>query len=72
MAQKLKIGDGNETGLSLFCQEMLSVTFFFFLIHAVTKENCTKGGVKVQTRSETSSQEYAGKLQPKSTSLPGV
>lgn len=71
MAQKLKIGDGNETGLSLFCQEMLTF-FFFFLIHSVTKENCTKGRVKVQTHSETSSQEYAGKLQPKSTSLPGV
>lgn len=56
--------------LSLFCQEMLSVTFF--LIHALIKENCTKGRVKVQTCSETSSQDYAGKLQQKSTSLPGV
>ena len=72
MAENLRMGDGNETGLSSpFCQEMLS-GFFFFLIYAITKENCSKGRAKVQTYSEISSQEYAGKLAPKPTSLPGL
>lgn len=31
MAEKLRMGDGNEKGLSSpFCQEMLSGIFFFF------------------------------------------
>lgn len=62
-----------KTGLSCpLCQGMLSGTYFF-LIHAITKENCTKGKTKVETLLEIlSSQESAAKLEPKPTSLPGL
>lgn len=63
-----------EEAFFLLCQGMLSGTFFSFsLIHAITKENCTKGKTKVRTLLETSSgQESAAKLHPKPTSLPGL
>lgn len=62
-----------EQAFFLLCQGMLSGTFFFSLIHAITKENCTKGKTKVRTPLETSSgQESAAKLDPKPTSLPGL
>lgn len=63
---------GMRKAFLLLSARKCSVEFFFFLIYAITEENCSKGRAKVQTCSEISSQEYAGKLAPKPTSLPGL
>lgn len=63
---------GTEQGLSSpLCQGMFRGNFFF-KICAITKENCTEGKTKVQTLSETSSQESAGTLKLKPISLSGL
>lgn len=75
IAERLRMGDESRRGLfpPLPGNAQWNVVFFFSLIHAITKENCTKGKTKVRTLLETSSgQESAAKLDPKPTSLPGL
>lgn len=73
ISEKLRMGDESRRGLFPPLPGNAQWNIFFSLIHAITKENCTKGKTKVRTLLETSSgQESAAKLDPKPSSLPGL